>query len=92
MPSPDNAALHPYTDEDRAKFAGLTASYMIGGPSSIREQLQAVIDKTGADELIVTSPIFDPAARRQSYKILAGVGSCLRFGRSNDLLGSPARG
>lgn len=92
LPSPDNAAVYPYTDEDRAKFAGLTSSYMIGGPSSIREQLQAVIDKTDADELIVTSPIFGHAARRQSYKILAGVGSCLKFGQSNDLPGSPAPG
>jgi alkanesulfonate monooxygenase SsuD/methylene tetrahydromethanopterin reductase-like flavin-dependent oxidoreductase (luciferase family) len=56
---------------------------MIGGPSSIWEQLQAVIDKTGADELIVTSPIFDHAARRQSYEILAGVGGGLEFGQPN---------
>lgn len=51
-----------------------------------------MIDKTDADELIVTSPIFGHAARRQSYKILVGVGSCLKFGQSNDLPGSPAPG
>jgi luciferase family oxidoreductase group 1 len=83
LPSPDDAAAYPYTDEDRAQAAGLTASYMIGGPSSIWEQLQVVIDKTGADELIVTSPIFDHAARRQSYEILAGVGGGLEFGQLN---------
>jgi hypothetical protein len=34
-------------------------------------RLAAFIQRTQADELIVTSSIFDPAARMTSYEILA---------------------
>nr|WP_239028306.1 LLM class flavin-dependent oxidoreductase [Pseudonocardia acidicola] len=83
LPSPVDAAAYPYSDDERGRLAELTPGYVIGGPETIREGLQAVIDKTNANELIVTSPIFDHVARRQSYQILAGVGSRLRLEHSN---------
>jgi alkanesulfonate monooxygenase SsuD/methylene tetrahydromethanopterin reductase-like flavin-dependent oxidoreductase (luciferase family) len=38
----------------------------IGGPARIRDQLAAFIDRTGADELMLTSAMFDHDARRKS--------------------------
>ena len=43
----------------------------IGSPAIVKEATEAFIGRTGADELMVTSQIFDPAARLRSYQILA---------------------
>ncbi len=43
----------------------------IGSPDTVRAQTQAFIEGTGADELMVTSQIFDHDARKRSFEILA---------------------
>jgi luciferase family oxidoreductase group 1 len=43
----------------------------IGSPATVRQALQAFIERTGADELMITSQIFDHAARLRSYEITA---------------------
>lgn len=43
----------------------------IGSLESITEQTQAFIDKTGADELMITCNMFDIADRLQSYELIA---------------------
>jgi hypothetical protein len=35
--------------------------------------MRAFIERTGADELMVTSQVFDHAARLRSYELLAGI-------------------
>ena len=45
----------------------------VGSPETVREQVAAFIERTGADELMVTSQVFDHAARLRSYEILASV-------------------
>jgi len=44
---------------------------VIGGPATVEAQLKAFIKRTGADEVIVTSSIYDHAARVRSFEILA---------------------
>ena len=46
---------------------------IVGGPDRIRLGLDTLIETTGADELIVTAQIYDQAARRRSFEILAEV-------------------
>jgi luciferase family oxidoreductase group 1 len=48
---------------------------IVGGPDRVRRGLEAFVDETGADELMVTGQIFDHAARLRSYEIIAGVGA-----------------
>ena len=43
----------------------------VGGPESIRKGLDYLVAQTGADELILTAQIFDHAARRRSFEIVA---------------------
>lgn len=50
----------------------------IGSLETITEQTQAFINKTGADELMVTSNMYDQAARLRSYDILSQAHSALR--------------
>jgi len=43
----------------------------IGTPEMVRADLQNFIKLTGADELMITSQIFDHAARLRSFEIAA---------------------
>lgn len=43
----------------------------IGSPTAVRAALHAFVDRTGADELMITSQIFDHEARMRSYEIAA---------------------
>jgi alkanesulfonate monooxygenase SsuD/methylene tetrahydromethanopterin reductase-like flavin-dependent oxidoreductase (luciferase family) len=45
----------------------------IGSPATVSAQMKAFIERTGADELMVTSQIFDHAARLRSYEITADI-------------------
>ena len=42
-------------------------------PETVRRGLQQFIDTTGADELMITAQIYDHAARKRSYEIVAGL-------------------
>ena len=45
----------------------------IGSPDTVRDGLKDFIERTGADELMITSQMFDHAARLRSYEITAQV-------------------
>jgi alkanesulfonate monooxygenase SsuD/methylene tetrahydromethanopterin reductase-like flavin-dependent oxidoreductase (luciferase family) len=45
----------------------------IGSPETVERQLKAFIARTGADELMITSQIYDHAARLRSYEIAAAI-------------------
>jgi luciferase family oxidoreductase group 1 len=46
---------------------------IVGSPSTVKKGLDAFIDRTGADELMITAQIFDQKARLRSFEILAEV-------------------
>jgi luciferase family oxidoreductase group 1 len=54
---------------ERAMIAQALSSSAIGSPETVRRDMDAFVRRTGADELIVTSQIFDHAARLKSYEI-----------------------
>ena len=49
----------------------------IGSPDTVKRSLKEFIERTGADELIITSQIFDHAARLRSYEITAQIRAAL---------------
>ncbi len=71
LASPDEALAYPYTDADREFIRRNRARLFVGTPASLMQKLQPLIDATAADEVMVTSFIFDHAARRHSYALLA---------------------
>jgi luciferase family oxidoreductase group 1 len=44
----------------------------IGAPDTVRARMEAFVAETGADELMVTSQMYDHQARLRSYELLAG--------------------
>jgi luciferase family oxidoreductase group 1 len=73
-----------WTAPEKARVGGMLACAFVGSRETIRRELQAFIKRTGADELIIASAIFDHTARLRSYEILAEV--------APTLLREPARG
>ena len=57
----------------RALLADALSCSIVGGPETVRHGLQTFIRTMGADELMVTAQIFDHAARKRSFEILAEV-------------------
>ena len=60
---------------ERAMIAQALSCRGVGSADTVRRELTAFVARTGADELVVTSQIFDHAARLRSYEILKEVRS-----------------
>jgi luciferase family oxidoreductase group 1 len=71
LPSPEEAAAYPYTERDRARIEANRRRLFVGSPATVKERLGALAQACAADEVMVTSAIYDHAARRRSYELLA---------------------
>jgi len=66
LPTPEEAAAHPWTEGEREWAAERQASQAVGGPETVRARLAELLAATRADELMVTTMIGDPAETRAS--------------------------
>jgi alkanesulfonate monooxygenase SsuD/methylene tetrahydromethanopterin reductase-like flavin-dependent oxidoreductase (luciferase family) len=71
LSSPEEAAAYDYTPIDRARIARNRERVAVGSPATVKAKLMPLIEKTKADELMVTSMLFDHTARKRSYELLA---------------------
>lgn len=58
---------------ERGMLDSVLSCSAIGSPATVAHQLKAFIERTGADELMLTSQIFDHQARLRSYEIAAEI-------------------
>jgi luciferase family oxidoreductase group 1 len=59
--------------QENALLDSVLSCAAVGSPDTVRRELRAFIERTGADELMITSQVFDHAARLRSYEITAEV-------------------
>jgi luciferase family oxidoreductase group 1 len=71
LASPEEATTYPYSPAERGLIARNRARLFVGAKSTVRERLGAMIAATKANEVMVTTMIYDHAARRRSYELLA---------------------
>jgi luciferase family oxidoreductase group 1 len=71
MPSPEEAAAYPYTELERAFVEDRQATQIIGAPETVRRGLTDLLTATSADELMLTTMVFDPADRLRSFQLVA---------------------
>jgi len=71
LASPDEAATYPYTPVDRTRIAQNRAKLSVGSPATVKARLDALIEATKADEVMITTMIYDHGARKHSYELLA---------------------
>ncbi len=55
-----------------AMLDGVLSCSAIGSPATVRSRMEEFVARTGADELMITSQIYDHDARVRSYEIVAG--------------------
>jgi luciferase family oxidoreductase group 1 len=73
LPPPDADYLNRIGVQEKAMLHTVLAASATGSPAVVSEQMQFFIDQTGADELMITSQIFDHDARLRSYEIVASI-------------------
>ena len=71
MPSIDEALAYEYSPPERHRVTINRARTVLGDPESVKEQLLALADRYGVDEIVVITNVYDFAARMRSYELLA---------------------
>ncbi len=67
MPSADDAAIHP----DIAEAERMPSSRIVGDGEHVAEQLQQLVQRVNADEVMVTAVAYETSARVRSLELLA---------------------
>ncbi len=60
-----------WTDYEQEAVNQMLGCSFIGSPETIKEDMLSFIDQTRVDEVMVTSHMFDPAAKLHSYELFA---------------------
>jgi len=64
-----------WTPAEKAQAERMLACSIVGGPAAVRAGLDALLARTGADELMIVADIFDHAARLKSVALTAEAAS-----------------
>jgi alkanesulfonate monooxygenase SsuD/methylene tetrahydromethanopterin reductase-like flavin-dependent oxidoreductase (luciferase family) len=71
LASPEEAQNFPYTPVDLERIRHRRARLFAGAPDTVLAKLTPLLEETKADEVIVTTMVYDHAARKHSYELLA---------------------
>jgi luciferase family oxidoreductase group 1 len=71
IPSPEEALAYPYTAQDRAVAEQYRHLQIVGTPAQVKARIEALVARTQADEVMITTVTHDPMARVRSYRLLA---------------------
>jgi luciferase family oxidoreductase group 1 len=71
LPSPEEAADYSYTPADRALISRNRTRLIVGSKATVMARLEPLIESTKADELMVTTMVYDHEARKHVYELLA---------------------
>jgi len=69
-PTPEEAANYDYSPAEQRLLQHRMMTSVIGSPSTVRRQLQELVDRTGVDELMVVTMAHAHADRVRSYELL----------------------
>ena len=78
VPSPEEAAAYPYDELERAFVEDRQASQIIGSPETVSRQITELLTATAADELMITTMVYDPADRLRSFELVADLARASR--------------
>ncbi len=73
MPPPIDDIEKFWSPAEKAQVTRMLSCSFVGSPETVARELKAFVETTGADELIVSGPIFDHAARLRSFELLAQI-------------------
>ncbi|MFB7499817.1 LLM class flavin-dependent oxidoreductase [Streptomyces sp. NPDC056161] len=70
FPTPEAAAAHTFTAEETKALAAFHAHQAYGSPETVAQRLADVVTVTGADELMLVTPVYALADRLRSYELV----------------------
>jgi alkanesulfonate monooxygenase SsuD/methylene tetrahydromethanopterin reductase-like flavin-dependent oxidoreductase (luciferase family) len=73
LPAPVDGYIERIGPQERVLLQQVLTCSAIGPPEIVRDALRSFVERTGADELIIASMIYDHSARVHSYEIAAQV-------------------
>lgn len=71
LPPPVEGYLPSLPPPARQLIDGILSCSAVGAPETVQQQIQAFVDRTGVDEIMITSNMYDHQARLHSYAIVS---------------------
>jgi luciferase family oxidoreductase group 1 len=81
LPPPRTGVLEQTPPWERAGMEEMLALAIVGGPETVRRGLASFVERTGTDELMVVSALFDHAARLKSFELAMAARESLAVAR-----------
>jgi alkanesulfonate monooxygenase SsuD/methylene tetrahydromethanopterin reductase-like flavin-dependent oxidoreductase (luciferase family) len=78
LPPPVEGYMDRIDPQERSLLEQVLSCAAIGSRDTVKTQLAAFIEQTGADELMITSQIYDHSARLRSYEITAEIHNVIK--------------
>jgi luciferase family oxidoreductase group 1 len=72
LATPEEAAAYPYNELERQFVLDRREGQAMGSPETVRRQLSELVERTGADELMLTSMVYNIEDRIRSFELIAG--------------------
>jgi alkanesulfonate monooxygenase SsuD/methylene tetrahydromethanopterin reductase-like flavin-dependent oxidoreductase (luciferase family) len=60
-----------WSPAEKTQAMSMLARSIIGSPDTIRAGMDALVEQTGADELMIVSDVYDHATRLYSFELIA---------------------
>ncbi|MCB0871407.1 MAG: LLM class flavin-dependent oxidoreductase [Solirubrobacterales bacterium] len=73
FPTPEEAAAHDFTPDEEAVVSSVAKGHIFGSPVTVRAGLIDLIERTGADELIISTMVHDQNDRLASYELVSRI-------------------
>jgi luciferase family oxidoreductase group 1 len=71
LPTPEEAAEYAFTPMEKELLRTWTAPLIVGDPTTVRQGLEDLAARTGADELMIVTMVHGHADRMRSYELVA---------------------
>jgi luciferase family oxidoreductase group 1 len=71
LPSPEEAMAHVFTPEEQSMVAFYKKLQIVGTAEQVRARIEGIAARTAADEVMIATHAYDPAARIRSYELVA---------------------
>ena len=73
LPTPEEAAAHQYSTQERAILDTRTSGLIVGDPDTVAAGLETLMAETATDELMITAMIHGYDDRVRSYELVADI-------------------
>jgi luciferase family oxidoreductase group 1 len=73
FPTPEEAAERTFTPMEKELLRSWVSGSIVGGPATVERRLRELVERTAADELVVTTMVHGHEDRLDSYRRLAAI-------------------